>query len=205
MSWVAIGIAAAGALAGLAQTQHVAHQQDRALAAQITAKGALQKTADAKIAQAVQAMAGSNDAAARQQSQQAYLDTLQLANPGSGINQGPGAFSAQYRQDAANDDAALRQYGADRAALMARLDAPKLQRMNEGILFDNTRNDLRLIGRDASGQAYLDQLKYNSIQKDPWVTAGIQLAQAYGTSKAMGGGATSDPYVIQREPIALQY
>ncbi|MGP1666461.1 MAG: hypothetical protein ACTS5I_11245, partial [Rhodanobacter sp.] len=60
---------------------------------------------------------------------------------------------------------------------------PGEQRRNEGVLFDTTRNSLIGVERDAKQQAFLDQLKYNAVQRNPWIDA-----LSSGMSAYAGGG-----------------
>jgi len=73
---------------------------------------------------------------------------------------------------------------------MSRMDAPGLQRVNEGILFDNAAVDLGMIQRDAAGQNYLDTLKLNSIKANPWVDALATGMGAYASARGGGKDAT---------------
>lgn len=205
MTWVAIGIALAGAAVNAYNTQQTAKKQDRALAAQITNQGKQQQSANAKIAEALSAAAVSDSQDEQQMQMDNYLQTLAQGQQAGGINDGPGAFSQEYRQGAAaaNDD--LGEYGTTRAGLLSRVEAPRLQRMNEGILFDNLGNELRMIGRESSGQAYLDGLRYNAIRRDPWLDALSSVATSYGKGNAGSFGSSAGTTIgpVVKEPIVF--
>lgn len=191
MSWIALGITLLGAAASAYNTQQTAKKQDRALAAQINQQGQKQQQASAKIAEALAAQAQSDSVDEQAQQMDSYLATLRQGQQNAGLNTGPGGFSDAYRQGTAEAGQQLGEYGAERAGVLSRIDAPRLQRQNEGILFDTLGNELRMIGREASGQNYLDQLRLNSIRRDPWLDALSGVATSYGGSMAGRGGVSS--------------
>ena len=191
MSFIGLGIALLGAAASAYNTQQTAKKQDRALAAQITQQGKKQQQASAKIAEALAAQAQSDPADEQAQQMESYLATLRQGQQNAGLNTGPGGFSEEYRRGTAEAGEQLGEYGTGRADLLSRIDAPRLQRQNEGILFDTLGNELRMIGREASGQNYLDQLRLNSIRRDPWLDALSGVATSYGGSMAGRGGVSA--------------
>ena len=191
MSFIGLGIALLGAAASAYNTQQTAKKQDRALAAQITQQGKKQQQASAKIAEALAAQAQSDAVDEQAQQMDSYLATLRQGQQNAGLNTGPGGFSEEYRRGTAEAGEQLGEYGTGRADLLSRIDAPRLQRQNEGILFDTLGNELRMIGREASGQNYLDQLRLNSIRRDPWLDALSGVATSYGGSMAGRGGVSA--------------
>ena len=203
MSWIALGITLLGAAASAYNTQQTAKKQDRALAAQITQQGKKQQQASAKIAEALAAQAQSDPADEQAQQMESYLSTLRQGQQNAGLNTGPGGFSEAYRQGTAEAGQQLGEYGSARAGLLSRIDAPRLQRQNEGILFDTLGNELRMIGREASGQNYLDQLRYNSIRRDPWLDALSGVASGAGSAMASGAGSSANTTIgpVVKEPI----
>ena len=204
MSWIALGIAIAGAALSAYNTQQTAKKQDRALAAQITQQGKKQQQASAKIAEALAAQAQSDPADEQAQQMESYLSTLRQGQQNAGLNTGPGGFSEEYRRGTAEAGEQLGEYGTGRADLLSRIDAPRLQRQNEGIMFDTLGNELRMIGSEASGQAYLDQLHYNSIQQDPWLDALGSVATSYGKGMAgAGAGAGAGDAGVIAAPSSL--
>ena len=204
MSWIALGIAIAGAALSAYNTQQTAKKQDRALAAQITQQGKKQQQASAKIAEALAAQAQSDPADEQAQQMESYLSTLRQGQQNAGLNTGPGGFSEEYRRGTAEAGEQLGEYGTGRADLLSRIDAPRLQRQNEGIMFDTLGNELRMIGSEASGQAYLDQLRYNSIQQDPWLDALGSVATSYGKGMAgAGAGAGAGDAGVIAAPSSL--
>ena len=189
MTMVAVWVALAGAALGAYNQNETAKKQDRQMAAQIRNQSAKQQSADAKIAAALTQQAGSNPQDEIAQQTNSYLETLRGGQQRGGFNTGPGGYSDAYRSDVDAAGLALDQYGVDRAGLLARIDAPGLQRQNEGIQFDMLANDIRGIGREAKGQDYLDSLRLGAIRNNPWIDALATGMKAYGSAKAGGGGS----------------
>lgn len=205
MSWWAIGVAVVSAGVQMYNTDQTAKRQDRQLAESIRNQSAEQQKADSKIRDMLKDLGGSNSKDEEKERMDQYLNTLQMGAQANGINQGAGGFSDAYRADAAAAAEGLDAFGKQRAGLLARTDAPGLQRVNEGILFDNTAMDIRGIGRNADQQAYLDELALRGIKPNPWLTAASEVGMAYAGSKAGGGGKTTQPMAVEPEKINLVF
>ena len=207
MTWWAVGIAVVSTAANMYNQEQVAKRQDQNAAMQIRNQSAQQQKAESKIGDMLKQLQGSNSQDEEKQRMDQYLTTLQQGAQANGINQGVGGFSDAYRTDAAAAAAGLEDFGAQRAGLLARTDAPGLQRTGEGILFDNTATDIRGIGRDANQQQFLDNLALNAIKPNPWISAAADLGMAYaGGMAGKGGKSTSgDIAPVQREKIDLVF
>ena len=206
MTWWAVGVAVVSAGIGIYNQEQVAKKQDQNLAMQIRNQSKEQQGAEGKIRDMLTKLSTSDSKDEEKQRMDQYLQTLQMGSQANGINQGVGGFSDAYRQDAAAAAAGLQDFGVNRAGLLARTDAPGLQREGEGILFDNTAFDVRGIGRNANQQAYLDNLALNAIRPDPWLSAASELGSAYAGA-AMGGKGKSgaQPMPVEREKIDLVF
>ena len=207
MTWWAVGIAVVSTAANMYNQEQVAKRQDQNAAMQIRNQSAQQQKAESKIGDMLKQLQGSNSQDEEKQRMDQYLDTLQRGSQANGINQGVGGFSEAYRTDAAKAAAGLQDFGVNRAGLLARTDAPGLQRTGEGILFDNTATDIRGIGRDANQQQFLDNLALRAIKPNPWISAASELGMAYAGSKAGGGGkkAGSGIGAVEPEKIDLVF
>ena len=206
MTWWAVGLAVASAVGTAYQQDRVASQQDQIAARNIQNQSRAEQTASAKINEMLQQVADSNPDAARQQRMDEYLATLERGAQAGALNDGPGGFSDAYRQGVEQAEGQLGTYGDTRAGLMARLDAPVIQRMNEGVLFDNARNDIGSLSRNANQDDFLARLQIDGTRANPWVTAGLQAAGAYGSARAGQGGnatATWDDYNGLGAPIQV--
>lgn len=180
---------AAAVLAGASAVDQnqTMRRQDHDTAAGIRQNMSLQDQANQKIAQAIQQQAQSNPAGVQSSQNDKYLRQLQeqqqlaqqrLARTGFGA-----AYDKRAQLAAANED----NYATRLAGLMSAVDAPSLQRQQEGFDFGDLGTDIGVIGRDASGNSYVTGQKVNSIRPNPWLQAAGQAAQAYAAS---GGGRT---------------
>lgn len=203
MTWVAVGVALGSAALGLWNQDRLAKDQDRQAAVTIRNQARKQDTANAKIAQALTAQAESNPADELAQQTNAYIQTLMQGQQKGGFNTGPGGYSDAYRSDVAREAANVDDYGVERAGLLARIDAPMLQRQGEGVLFDQLRNDIGMIGRDARGQDYLDTLKLKNLRANPWLDALSQAGVAYGMNNASFSGGGADIGPVQKEILTF--
>lgn len=180
-------IAAVGAGASVYSAERSASKQDQQLAQQITRQGETQREIDARLNQALQEQAKSNNEDERQSALAGYMDQLAAANANRATKAGPGAFSNAFLTDAENAAAGVADYGATRAGQMARIDSAVRQRENEGVLFNKALADIGLLKRDSAGMDFLDQLRLKSIRPDPWINAFGSAMQGAGRQMASNG------------------
>lgn len=178
---VALGLAAASAGAQYYNTQNTAKKQDNQLADQIRNQSKYQREADAKVSAEVANLKGSTSASEKTQAMQAYMDNLVRNRNKLQTGLTPEAVgSAAFGADKLASAAAVDARAANTANLMARMDAPTMQRQGEGFGFGQLASDLGLVGRKASGDNYLDELRLRGIRRN----AGLDLA-----ASLMGAGA----------------
>lgn len=194
---VALALAAAAAGTSYYNTTETQKKQDNQAAEGIRQQSKKQQAADQKVNSEVDALAGSNSSEAKAQALQGYMDTLAAGRKkiDSGLN--PTIGGAAFAADSANAKQSVADRAATTAGLMSRIDAPGMQRQQEGFGYGNLATDLGLIKRQASGDDYLNQLKLGSIHR----SAGLDFASALlgaaggaagaGAGGALGGGATS--------------
>lgn len=190
---VALALAAAAAGTQYYNTERTAHRQDASLADSIRHQSKIQKEGDAKVNETVDKLAASRADAARESRLEDYRQVLQR-NRGktqAGLTPAVGgeAFKADSAQ-AANDAAA---YADTNAGLMARMDAPGLQRQAEGFDYGRLGTELGLVGRESQGQQFLDQIRLNGIRRNAKLdlAAGLMSAAAGGVAGGAGGAAGS--------------
>lgn len=189
-----IALAAAAAAAGgtYYNTEHTAHRQDQQAAQSILNQSRIQKKADSRVDQTVQKLEGSTSADAKEARLNDYMNTLRenKAKLTNGLT--PTIGGSAFQTDSANAATGTQDNAAKTAGLMARMDAPGVQRQNEGFDYGNLASDLGQIGRQSQGQNFLDQLKLNAIRRNAKIDLGASLASAYAGSAAGGaGGAAS--------------
>lgn len=193
-----IGAALAAASAGTQyyNTQKTAKRADSALAEQIRNQGRKQREADAKVNERVTDLEGSTSADERAQRLGDYMQNLR-ANRGkveAGLT--PNIGSSAFRDDAAQDAADVMAHAGQSADLLSRIDAAGLQRQGEAFGYGNLATGLSLIGREARGQNWLDELR---LRRASQRNAGLDLfsgllgagAGAVGSGSGAGGWADS--------------
>lgn len=185
---IALALAAAAAGGTYYNTQNTAKRQDEAAADSIRNQSLLQKKADTQVNDTVQKLQGSTSADANAQRLDDYMNVLR-ANKGKQDNGlTPSIGSQTFQTDSANRAAGSNDYAAKTAGLMARMDAPGIQRQQEGFDYGNLSTDLGLIKRDSQGQSFLDQLRLNGIRRNAKIDLASSLA-ASGAGAAYGAGA----------------
>ncbi|KZC17014.1 hypothetical protein RHOFW510R12_01530 [Rhodanobacter sp. FW510-R12] len=193
----AIGLALAAAAAGgqYYNTTKTAERQDNQAALGIRNQSRIQKEADAKVNDAVARLADSNAASAKQSRLDDYMNVLRRNR--STVENGltPNIGSDTFKTDAATAANDASSYADKTAGLMARMDAPGIQRQQEGFDYGNLATDIGLIGRESQGQNFLDQLKLGRIRRNAKIdlASGLMSAAAGGvasggTSAASGAG-----------------
>lgn len=183
-------MAAAGAGASYVNTQNTAKRQDEASAQAIRNQSLLQQKADAQVGDAVQKLQGSTSAASTAQRLDDYMNTLRRNKATTDNGLTPTIGSQAFQTDAANRAAGANNYAAQTAGLMARMDAPQMQRQQEGFDYGNLATDLGLIKRDSQGQSFLDQIRLNGIRRNSKMDLASGLLMA-GAGGMMGGAGSA--------------
>jgi hypothetical protein len=194
MTWgtvvVGLALAAAGGAVSYNETKRVQHNADDALSDQIRNQARKQGEADKKVNDQVKTLEGSTAADERAKRLSDYMQTLRArkGNLQSGLT--PAIGSSVFRADAANDAGDVMQYAGDTAGLMSRIDAAGLQRQGEAFGYGNLSTDLSLIGREAQGQNWLDELR---VKRAAQRNAGTDALAAFlgGAGKAVGSSGSS--------------
>lgn len=195
---VALAAAAAAAGGSYVNTQNMEKRQDNQAVLGIRNQSKIQKEADAKVNDAVAKLADSNAASAKDARLNDYLGVLRrnrdTTNNGLTPNIGSNTFQADSAQ-AAND---ANSYTTKNAGLLSRIDAPAIQRQQEGFDYGNLATDIGMIGRQSQGQNFLDQLKLNRIRRNAKIDLGVGLASAVagGAAGSTGNaGSTGSQYL----------
>lgn len=205
MAATIVGLALAALAAGTEyyNAEDTAKRQDKQAAQNILDQMQIQKKANQQVQQTIQKVQASNPNDARAQRLADYMKTLNqakarttagLTNPvvGGQAFQTDSAAAAQQAQD----------YGTQTAGLLSRIDAPTVQRQQEGFDYGKLATDLSAIQNQSAGQAFIDRLKQASIRRNAKLdlAAGLMSAGAGAVGGAGGGGtaggalSTSTPY-----------
>lgn len=166
-----------------AESDRVARKQDEQMSLSLMNQARKQQTADAKVNEQLQRMEGSTSADERTQRMDQYMQTLRKGKAKAAP--APAVGGETFRADVAQGTQQAQQYGADTAGLMARMDAPTLQRQNEGMEYGRLATDLGLIGRESEGLRYVDELRMRQIRRRPEADLASGFMSAAGS---IGGG-----------------
>lgn len=187
---VPLMFAAAAAGTSIYNTRQTEKRQDRALAEKIRQQSKKQQEADARIAETLTGLQGSNPAVERAQALADYVAQVRANAAGMGaLGQQGGAVSDAYARAAEDAAMGVSDYIGGQAELMARQDAAGRQREREGRTVAGLGTNLGLIEREARGQAMLDDMRVNSIRRNPWLDAASAVLGAM--AGGMGAGAAA--------------
>lgn len=201
---VPYALAALSAGVGAWQADDTSKRQDREAAAGIRQQGATQRQADERVNAELAQLEGSSPEQERRASQDAFMQELQRSRATAASSMpGVAGASGRYGSDLVAADAAATGTAAKVADLMARINAPALQRQREGSSFGRAGSDLNVLGRRSAGDDFITQLRARSIRANPWITAGGQVLGGVGAGMASGGGAAYSPGAGTPEVVML--
>lgn len=194
--WVPAVIAAVGAGVQAKEANDTARDTDEAAAQGIRLQSGKQREADARVAQEVNQLQSSTPEDSQREATDAFMQQLRRTRGQAHGAGAVGATSDAYTTDSARAASDVDQYGANRAGLLGRINAPGLQRTAENVSRLRAGTDLGLISRAANADQFLTQLRLQNTRPNPWVMAGGQVLQGAGSGMASGGygtGATTVP------------
>ncbi len=185
---IPIAIMAAGALAQQSENERVVRKQDEATAQGLLSQSRRQQEADRRVNDEVATVAASTAADERAQRLGQYMTQLQRgrrqAVAGLETPIGGATFQADTGTARAGADAAAQ----NTAGLMARIDAPQLQRQGEAFGYGRLATDIDMAARESRGQQFIDQMRLRAIRRRPEVDLLAGLASSAGGAMAGGGG-----------------
>lgn len=185
-------VMATATAAQVANSERTARKQDQQVAAGIQRQGRLQRQADERVNQQISDLEGSSSQQARAERQAQYMDTLRRNQASLEGGLTPGVGSETFRDDSARAVEGVHDFAGQSAGLMARMDAPGMQRQDESFGYGRTATDLGMIGRESRGDAFLNELRLRAIRRNPWIDAasGVAMSAAGGMA---GAGSQSMP------------
>lgn len=193
---------AASAGIGAYNTNQTAKREDRAAAEAIRAQAGKQKQADARTLKEVSTLEGSSSRDEEAKRADQYATQLRR-NRGKmqGVNLAPGIGGEAFTADAANAMSGVDSFAGETADLMARADAPGMQRQGEATGYGKLATDIGLIQRESRGQAYIDELRRRSIRRNPWLD---MAAGALGSAAGGFGGGGMPDIGLTQVPVPAQ-
>lgn len=186
MAWIAGLVALAAAVATEENGRRTANKADSVAAAGIRKNGAMQEEANKRLNKTISDAKASTSDDARKTQQAQYLQTVraQLGQANSGL--AAKGLSSQFDALAGQEGAQTKDFGDTLSGLMARMDAPVLQRQKEANSYGNLGMDFTRIGSDMSGNDFLTRLKAGGVRRNPWIDLGASAANGYASN--YGGG-----------------
>lgn len=191
---VPIIMAVASAGVQMYNTNRTASKQDAAQTDAIRNQGRIQKRADERVNQEVSELEQSRSEDERAQRMTDYMGALSKGRDKMLAGLNPTIGSDTFKADSVKAAGQVEQYAGDNAGLMARIDAPGMQRQGEAFGFGRLGTDINMLARESSGQNFIDQLRASRIRRNPWLDAAGQviggIGGAYGGGGGMPGGST---------------
>lgn len=177
------------------ENDRVIRNQEEAANTALVKRTERQARADERVDQQVEKVAQSRSEDERAQRLGEYLGTLERGKRTAQAGLTPTYGSQTFQNDSATAAANVMQGAQDRAGLLARIDAPLLQRQGEGFDYGRTATDLGLIQRQVAGDQFVDDLlmrragrRNTNVDFLSGVASGLGSAMAGGASGAAGGG-----------------
>jgi hypothetical protein len=179
----------AAASAGMQYKSQASQQnsQDNLAAQGIMRQGQLNSQANQKVSDLTAKLAGDNPQAAIDTQKASYMKALQSVAPVQAAPGLPGA-SKKYQAAAGTANSNVNDYGATQADIMARTDAPTLQRIGEQEQIGRTAGDLGLLQNTATGQDAVTQMGIKSVAPNPWLAAASSVASGASNAYAKKRG-----------------
>jgi hypothetical protein len=184
-------ISAVSTGAGVYHTKQVADDQDKMAARGITAQQAKQRQIDERLSNEISNLESSSPEDERAQSMEQFMQQLRATR---GEAEGsPTVGSQRYGQDTQASQAGIGNYGEKLAGTASRINAVGEQRRNENFSLNRAAGDVTGLAREASGESFLNRLRMQGVQRNPWIDAASQLGNGIAGGMAASGGQSIDP------------
>ena len=194
--WVPLAISAVGAGASAYNQHQVAKRQEEVAQNSSVRQQRKQQEADARLNSELDTLGTSGPDAERKAALDGFLQQLRANAGEAGGSSNVIGGSDRFKKDSATSGAAIKNYGTTRADNLSRISAPGMQRRREGYGINRAGDDVAGIGRDANAEAFLSQLRMQSIRANPWIDAAGQIAQGVGSGMAASGWSGFGPSTV---------
>lgn len=202
MTWVATAAMLLAAAGTAYNTNRTAKKQDDQATAGIIQSASRQRQATEKVDQSVQDMESSRSGDEAGTRLESYLDALRRGKGATEAGLTPAIGSDTFRADASTAAAGVDAQAQGTAGLLSRMDAPGMQRQGEAFGYGNLATEVGLIGKESQSDAWINQLRMNSIKRNPWIDAAATGLNAYAGASAGAGGGGGMAKSPQYTPIA---
>lgn len=175
MGWIYL----IAAIAMAANRKHAANKRDEEAAAAIMRQQRIGEEANQEVSSRLndlsQRSTADEQAAAKSDYTQAVKNTLAKKQRG---------FSDAYDQRASRASQEVNQRIGKLSSLMSRVDAVQDESRQEGYQTADSFSKVRRVAKAARGQQFVDKLKVQSIQPNPWIDLIAQAGMAYAMFNA---------------------
>lgn len=182
-------LTAGGKTADFFNNQAALRRQDRQAAEGIRRQGVIQREANQQVGEQIADIGRSTGEAERAEALEGFLNALRVAED-STTGALPAVPSANprfaERVEAGKTD--LRSQGTEKAGRLARIDAPRFQRIGEASRIGRTVSDLGEQARRSRAEDFLTQLRVASERPNEIIGALSAVAQGVGSGVALGQG-----------------
>jgi hypothetical protein len=202
---IALGLAALSAGASAYNTNQVAKGQDRQAAAGIAKQAENQRAVNERINKTLQFEKAKNPDEVKNVVTDQFLDRLRAKRAQALTSVDGGGLSSAYDKAVAAAGSGVTSDAATTAGQLAGIDAPLLQRQQEGQRYGDLGMDLDVFGRNVQGDQFLNNLRMRGIRRNPWIDAGAAaLGGASSGMMAGAGGASGGAQYGTIAPVAYQ-
>lgn len=210
--WVPAAVAALGSGAQYVNQKQASQRQNDAQIEAIQHAQALEGTARAQTNQLTQQIARNTPTQIANKATGEYVDQLRKGAAGStqggsttdgtqtsgqstsALAPAVGA-SSRYKEDAANSQKEVANYGNTYAQEMGNLDAATRQRQNEALGMQTLGTNFNTLGAQSYSTNFVDQLRAQAAgQANPWVALMGNLLKNGASAYAMNAGGGVSPY-----------
>lgn len=181
-------LAGAGTAATAYNSYDTARRADRTAAQGIRDQAGHQRDIDQRVNQEVQAVSRSNPDDAARKSTADFLGALRRTR-GAAASGGIAGGSSRYGDESGALGGQIQAYGADVADNMGQINAPQLQRQQEGVGLSRLATDIGAQARAANGDQFLNQLRQRNVRP----SQGLQLFGDLAGVGAQGLAANARP------------
>lgn len=190
-TYIALAAAAAASAANAYNTNQTAKRQDNQAAEAIMAQQRKQHDADSRVNKEVTSLEGSTSNDERIKRMGDYMAQLARtqAQRDGGIQTAVG--SDAYKADATTALDGVDARASQQAGLMARMDAPMMQRQGEAVGFGHLGTDIGMLARESRGQQFIDDLRMRAIRRNGNLDFASGVLGAIGGAGFGAGGAGS--------------
>lgn len=185
---IPLALSALSAGAQVYNTREVQEDQNEIAAQGMLAQNAHQREADAQVAEGIGQLERSSPEASQREATNAFLDQLRRTRSQAVGESGIGGDAFRSDMDQVQSD--ITNYGNRNADIQGRINAPGLQRQQEGVVMGRVASNLGRVGRASNADQFLTQLRMGGAQRNPWIDAGSQIGSGVATGLAASGAAS---------------